>query len=91
MNTAGRAAPAATTPAMNYFKANPKQLIDLEHFITELVNTEIRINYQEIKRDYDEASYLNAFWANYPPEDRGRRLLTLGEYRNSSRLIFMGF
>lgn len=58
--------------ALNYFKANPKQLIDLEHFITELVNTEIRINYQEIKRDYDEASYLNAFWANYPPEDRGR-------------------
>ncbi len=33
--------------ALNYFKANPKQLIDLEHFITELVNTEIRINYPD--------------------------------------------
>lgn len=58
--------------ALNYFTANPQQLIELEHFITELVNTEIRTNYDEIKKDYDEASYLNPFWANYPPEDRGR-------------------
>lgn len=58
--------------ALNYFTANPQQLIELEYFITELVNTEIRTNYDEIKEDYDEASYLNPFWANYPPEDRGR-------------------
>ena len=58
--------------ALNYFTNNPQQLIDLECFITELVNTEIRTNYNEIKDDYDEASYLNPFWANYPPEDRGR-------------------
>ena len=58
--------------ALDHFKAAPQQLIDLEHFITGLVNNEIQTNYTEIKRDYDEASYLNAFWANYPPEDRGR-------------------
>lgn len=60
------------TAALNHFTTNPQQLIDLEQFITELVNTEIRSNYGEIKNDYDEASYLNPFWANYPPEDRGR-------------------
>lgn len=58
--------------ALDHFKAAPQQLIDLEHFITGLVNNEIQTNYTEIKRDYDEASYLNAFWANYPLEDRGR-------------------
>ena len=58
--------------ALDHFKAAPQQLIDLEHFITGLVTNEIQTNYTEIKRDYDEASYLNAFWANYPPEDRGR-------------------
>lgn len=58
--------------ALSYFEANPQQLINLEHFITNIVNDEICENYAEIKRDYNEASYLNAFWANYPPEDRGR-------------------
>ena len=32
----------------------------------------IDIHQPEIKRDYDEASYLYSFWRNYPPEDRGR-------------------
>lgn len=29
-------------------------------------------NHDEIKRDYDEASFLYPFWQNYPPDDRGR-------------------
>lgn len=30
-------------------------------------------NYKfDIKRDYNEASYLYPFWQNYPPKDRGR-------------------
>ena len=32
----------------------------------------IDIHQPEIKRDYDEASYLYSFWKNYPPSDRGR-------------------
>lgn len=56
----------------NNFIANPNQLIKIEQFCTELVNKEIINNYDEIERDYNEASYLNAFWSNYPPEDRGR-------------------
>lgn len=58
--------------ALEYFTKNPEKLIDIEYLITELVNEEIRANYDEIKSDYDEASYLNPFWANYPPADRGR-------------------
>ena len=60
------------TKALHYFNSHPQDLINLEEFITELVNTEIKTNYKEIQHDYDEASYLNAFWANYPPDDRGR-------------------
>jgi hypothetical protein len=58
--------------AYNYFANHPEQLIELERFSTELVNAEIKENYDEIERDYNEASFLNAFWANYPPDDRGR-------------------
>lgn len=58
--------------AKNYFLDHPDQLIDIESYITSIVNDCILKNYDEIERDYNEASYLNAFWANYPPEDRGR-------------------
>lgn len=58
--------------ALDYFTNNPDLLIELERYVTELVNWEIVENYPEIEHDYNEASYLNAFWANYPPEDRGR-------------------
>ena len=54
------------------FIRHPKYMIKVERYITEIVNTLIAENYPEIKRDYNEASYLNAFWANYPPDDRGR-------------------
>ena len=38
----------------------------------DLVNRIINDNYSEIVYDYNQASYLHAFWANYPPDDRGR-------------------
>lgn len=56
----------------SHFIDYPNQLIQLEEFTTTTVNNLIRENYTEIQRDYNEASFLNAFWANYPPDDRGR-------------------
>lgn len=58
--------------ARNFFLKNPETLIALEKATTDLVNRTIADNYAEIKRDYDEANFLNPFWANYPPDDRGR-------------------
>lgn len=58
--------------AKDYFIAHPDELIAVEQFITESVNGIIGTYYSEIERDYNEASYLNPLWANYPPEDRGR-------------------
>lgn len=59
--------------ARDYFIAHPDQLIELERYCTELVNDVIVDNYDEIETDYNEATYLNAFWAKYPPDDRGRQ------------------
>ena len=58
--------------AKDYFTRNPQDLINLEYYIAHIVNHIIADYYEEIERDYNEASYLNAFWANYPPDDRGR-------------------
>lgn len=58
--------------AKEYFINNPDSLISIEEYITDIVNETIQNNYSEIEHDYNEASYLNAFWANYPPDDRGR-------------------
>lgn len=56
----------------DFFCATPNCLIELERFITEIVNKTICDNIDEIICDYNEASYTNAFWAEYPPDDRGR-------------------
>lgn len=58
--------------ARDYFINNPLDLIHLEQFTTDAINQIIEHNYLEIEHDYNEASYLNPFWANYPPDDRGR-------------------
>lgn len=58
--------------ARNFFISNPRSLIELEHYVTDTVNNAIVDNYEEIEQDYNEATYLNPFWANYPPDDRGR-------------------
>lgn len=58
--------------ARSHFIDNPDELIDIEHYITSIVNDCLFNNYEEFARDYNEASYLNPFWSNYPPDDRGR-------------------
>lgn len=52
---------------------DPSLLIALEEYMAKTVFTTIQANLLEIKRDYNEASYLYPFWENYPPEDRGRK------------------
>ena len=59
--------------AVRYFEQNPQRLIDVEKFVMNEIIHFIDIHEPEIKRDYDEASYLYSFWKNYPPEDRGRK------------------
>ncbi len=58
--------------ARKHFIEDPDILIQLEHYITCLVNKIITANFPEIVHDYNEASFLYPFWADYPPEDRGR-------------------
>ncbi len=58
--------------ALTFFKHNPQRLIDAEKFVMTEILHFIDIHQPEIKRDYDEASYLYSFWKNYPPLDRGR-------------------
>lgn len=59
--------------ARDHFIANPDELIELEQYCTQLVNNVIIDKYDEIESNYNEATYLNAFWAKYPPDDRGRK------------------
>ena len=58
--------------ARNHFIDNPTELIELEHYAVDLVNDVILNNYDEIIRDYNEASYLYPFWTKYQPVNRGR-------------------
>lgn len=58
--------------AKEFFCRDPQTLINIEHYITQIVNTTIAENLDELVSDYNEASYLNAFWAEYPPDNRGR-------------------
>ena len=58
--------------AMEYFEANFERLIEIEAFIAKEILHFIDIHQPDIVRDYNEASYLNPFWRNYPPLDRGR-------------------
>lgn len=58
--------------AYAFFKQNPQRLIEAEKFVMDEIIHFIDIHQPEIKRDYDEASYLYSFWKNYPPLDRGR-------------------
>ena len=63
---------AAYKDAFSFFKDNPQRLIEAERFVMNEIIHFIDIHEPEIKRDYDEASFLNPFWKNYPPLERGR-------------------
>jgi hypothetical protein len=56
----------------NFFIHNPDKLIQIECFCMDILSDFIVKNHDDIKRDYDEASFLYPFWQNYPPDDRGR-------------------
>lgn len=58
--------------ARNHFLEAPDELISLEEFITNVVNKTVCDSYDEIEHDYNEASYMQPFWSNYPPDNRGR-------------------
>lgn len=60
------------TRSKEFLMSHPDIMISLEQFTSSIVNKAIIENMEEITRDYNEATYLNAFWANYPPDDRGR-------------------
>jgi hypothetical protein len=59
--------------AYKIFIHTPDILINLERFLTDHLYSAIRANLDDIKADYNEASYLFPFWQNYPPDDRGRQ------------------
>lgn len=59
--------------ARNFFAANPERLEAVERLCMETLSRFVSENHDEIKRDYDEASFLYPFWQNYPPDDRGRQ------------------
>lgn len=52
---------------------NPTILIELEKFFADKIEQLIVNNLSEIRKDYNEASFLFPFWQNYPPDDRGRK------------------
>ena len=79
--------------ARAHFINNPSLLIELEEYLTNYLVNAIKSNINEIKTDYNEASYLYPFWQNYPPEDRGRQpikdqypWIEVGEHAIGSKL-----
>jgi len=59
--------------ARRYFIKNFEKLIQIEKFCMEILSDFILKYHNEIKRDYNEASFLYPFWQNYPPDERGRQ------------------
>ena len=56
----------------DFYKSNPEHLAHIENFVMNEILHFIDLHLPEIRRDYNEASYLHSFWKNYPPLDRGR-------------------
>lgn len=63
---------AAYNKARDYFIRNWGELVEIEKYTHSLIKQAVVENLHEIRRDYDEASFLYPFWQNYPPEERGR-------------------
>ena len=62
----------AYNKAREYFVRNWGELVEIEKYTHSLIKQAVLENLAEIRRDYDEASFLHPFWQNYPPEERGR-------------------
>ncbi len=63
---------ATYNKARDYFIRNWGELVEVEKYTHSLIKQVVVENLAEIRRDYDEASFLHPFWQNYPPEERGR-------------------
>ena len=63
---------ATYTEAIGYYSTHSEYLIAVERFVMNEICHFIDLHLPEIKRDYDEASYLYPFWKNYSPLERGR-------------------
>lgn len=59
--------------ARDFFIKEPSRLIAIERFVFNEIWHFIDLHLPEIRRDYNEASYLYPFWKNYSPLDRGRQ------------------
>jgi hypothetical protein len=55
-----------------FFINNFEKLVQVEKYCMNIMSCFVEQYHDEIKRDYNEASFLYPFWQNYPPEDRGR-------------------
>jgi hypothetical protein len=62
----------AYNQARSYFIKNHSALDEVEKHVHALIKDTLVKNLAEFKADYDEASFLNPFWQNYPPLARGR-------------------
>src|SRR5438309_11939601 len=51
---------------------NWRELIEMERHVHSLIKEAVLQSLSEMEADYNEASFLNPFWQNYPPEERGR-------------------
>ena len=79
--------------ARSEFIREPSLLISLEKYFADTVTELITTNLDEIKRDYNEASFLFPFWQNYPPDERGHKpvgdqypWIEVGEHSIGSKL-----
>ena len=59
-------------PARQFLIDRPEALADTEELVARMCQSILRDQYDAFEADYNEASYLQPFWANYPPDDRGR-------------------
>jgi hypothetical protein len=63
---------AAYHKARDYFICNWNELVEIEKYTHALIKQALIENISEIRRDYDEASFLYPFWQEYQPLKRGR-------------------
>jgi hypothetical protein len=63
---------AAYNKARDYFIRNWNELVEIEKYTHSLIKQAVVENLAEIRRDYDEASFLYPFWQKYQPLKRGR-------------------
>lgn len=81
------------TAARKLFIINHQVMIDIEKYMAECLFDILKNNLDEIKSDYNEASFLYPFWKNYPPDDRGNQpvadqypWIEVGEHAVGSKL-----